>query len=381
MIKFIDIYKEGKKSGMILSDLNFSIERGKITVIAGQDGSGKSSIIDLIFGVTKAESGDIYILEKNIKHIKRKDLHKAFGYIDSDDDLFAHMTVMQNIAIPLYIENMDLEDVEDRVDIVLDLLGMKYEDYARKYPNELTQYEKQKVRIARAISSDPHVFIMDEPFAHLEEQVSNNLIHDILRIQEKQKMTIVYTTSKVSSALKMGDKIAILKNGRIIQFDEPSEILKNPKSEYVEYFVGKHRLIKKAEMLVAKDVMNKKVATVHMRQNFCQAMQIMRNQNENILVVVDVKDEGNIAVPIGIVSPKQIERAFNHNLTIGQVMRRDIKTIDENMSVSQVLEFRDRFKHYNLPVVDKNKALIGIITERSILNVQSDFSPDIEEIR
>ena len=380
MIEFIDVYKENEKDGVFIRKLDFFIESGEITVLAGQANSGKSSIINMIFGIERADSGDIFILEKNIKHIKQKELYKAFGYIDSENDLFIHMTVLQNIAIPLYMMNMEKDDIEDRVDIVLSMLGMPSEDYARKYPNELSDYETQKVRIARAISSDPYILVMDDPFYACENDVEESLVHDILRIKEMLDMTILFTTRKISTALNIGQKIAIIRNGRIQQFDSPDAILKTPKNEYVEYFVGKQRLIKKAEMFIAKDVMSKRVATVHEGQNFCQAMQVMKGQNENILVVVDV-DDNNIAKPIGIISPKQLGRAFKHNLLIGDVMRRDIKTIDENASLIEVLDYREKVKHFNLPVVDKNKALKGIITERSLLNVDTDYSPDIEVMR
>jgi osmoprotectant transport system ATP-binding protein len=382
MIEFIDVYKEDKNGALVLNNISFSIESGIITVFTGEENCGTSHIVDLIFGIEKAESGDIYIMDKDIKMVKRKQLYRAFGYIDSKMDLLSHMTVLQNVAIPLYLENMDMDDVEKRVEIVLDMVGLKYEDYASKYPKALSQFEQQKIRIARAISAEPYIIVMDDPFNGLEKSVSDNLTHEILRIQQKLDLTLIYTTSSIEQALKIGDKIGILESGSLVQFDTPNNLLKAPKNNYVEYFVGKKRMIRKAEMFVAKDVMNKKVATVHMNQSYCQAMQIMRNQNTNILVVVDVdrSDDKNIAIPIGLISPKQISRAYKQNLNVSDVMRRDIKTIDENMSLTEVLKLREKFQHANLPVVDNNKSLKGIIDQRSILNVENSVSPDVEEI-
>jgi osmoprotectant transport system ATP-binding protein len=223
---------------------------------------------------------------------------------------------------------------------------------------------------------------MDEPFSALDPITREKLQDEMLKLQEELKKTIVFVTHDMDEALKLADKIAVVKDGKILQFDTPEEILKNPKNEFVEFFIGKERLWKTPEMLLAKDIMKKKVAKISLEGTLSRAIEIMKEKDTTMVVVVDkVKDKPQEI--LGVVTPKilRISEQKKHPGTykIKDIMRKEFVTVSETTNMVEVLGIMSEKDFRSIPVTDKENKVVGVITPTSLLNIIHEISPSSEK--
>jgi osmoprotectant transport system ATP-binding protein len=228
----------------VMDDISFDINEGEIVTLVGPSGCGKTTTLKIINRLNEYDSGEIYILGKEIKSIDVLELRRSIGYVIQNIGLFPHMSIKENIAIVLKLNKWPKDKIDSRVDEVLSIVGLEPNAYRKRLPKQLSGGQQQRVGVARAMSADPPVLLMDEPFGAIDPITREYLQDEFLDIQKKIKKTIVFVTHDINEAIKMADKIAILKTGKLIQYDTPEVILSKPVDDFVKDLTGKDRSIK-----------------------------------------------------------------------------------------------------------------------------------------
>lgn len=238
MISYKNVSMEYPESGKVLDNLNFNIEKGEFFVIVGPSGSGKTTSLKLINRLIEQTDGDIFFNNKKLKDYNLRELRLKIGYVLQDIALFPNLTVFENISLIPEMKKMDREIIDEKIDILLNKVGLEPKRYKDRFPEELSGGEKQRVGILRAIISGPEILLMDEPFSALDPISRINLQDLIKELHNEYKITTVFVTHDMSEAIKLADKICFMKEGKVIQIATPEEIVKNPENKFVSKFLG-----------------------------------------------------------------------------------------------------------------------------------------------
>ena len=236
--------------------LSLTIGAGEICVLIGPSGCGKTTTMRMINRMIEPDSGTIVVGERDVTRIDPMELRRSIGYVIQQVGLFPHMTIADNIATVPRLLGWDRQRIDRRVD---ELLLRVHMDPARdrdRYPRELSGGQKQRVGVARALAADPPVMLMDEPFGALDPITRASLQDEFLRILRELKKTIVFVTHDIDEAIRMGTRIAILRAGRLVQYDTPEAILAQPADSFVEAFVGADRALKRLSLLTVSDYLS-----------------------------------------------------------------------------------------------------------------------------
>jgi osmoprotectant transport system ATP-binding protein len=232
-----------------VDDLSLSIGEGEICVLIGPSGCGKTTTMRMINRMIEPDAGVIRIAGRDVTHGDAVELRRSVGYVIQQVGLFPHMTIAENVATVPQLLGWDAPRIARRVDELLAQVDMDPGRYRDRYPRELSGGQKQRVGVARALAADPPVMLMDEPFGALDPITRASLQDEFLRLLYELRKTIVFVTHDIDEALKMGTRIAILRAGRLVQFDRPEAILAHPADAFVEAFVGSDRALKRLGLL------------------------------------------------------------------------------------------------------------------------------------
>jgi osmoprotectant transport system ATP-binding protein len=242
-------------SAPAVSDLSLTIPAGEICVLVGPSGCGKTTTMKMINRLIEPTSGRITIDGMDVTRQPAVELRRQIGYVIQQVGLFPHLTVAENVAVVPRLLRWPDSRVRDRVDELLELVGLDPAGYRSRYPAALSGGERQRVGVARALAADPPVMLMDEPFGAVDPIRRDRLQNEFLRLQAKVRKTVVFVTHDVDEAIKMADRIAILQRGGILaQYDTPAQILAHPASEFVERFVGADRGLKRLSLGRVRDL-------------------------------------------------------------------------------------------------------------------------------
>ncbi len=378
MIKLENIVKSYDGNKNVVDNLDLEIKSGELVVLVGESGCGKTTTMKMLNRLIEPTSGNIYIDGENIKTYEKNELRRNIGYVIQNVGLFPHLTIDKNIATVPLLSKKDPEQISKRVEELLDLIELPHEEYAHRYPRELSGGQQQRVGVARALANDPDIILMDEPFSALDPITREQLQNELLRLQEELHKTIVFVTHDIDEAIKLGDRIAVMADGKIIQYDAPEEILKNPVNEFVENFVGKDRLWKTPDMLKAEDIMNKKIVKIGQNRSVAHAIELMKEHNTEVLIVID-KISDTKSKTVGVVGSNRFRGVGDHSIKMKDIMKSDFIKIPCDMPLVDVLNIRKERNIRISPVVDGRDKLMGVITNASILNVLADIVPESEE--
>lgn len=378
MIKLQNITKSYDGQHNVVDHLDLEINRGELVVLVGESGCGKTTTMKMINRLIEPSDGEIYIDGQPIHALNKNDLRRNIGYVIQNVGLFPHLTIEKNIATVPNLCKKDPQQTAAKVAELLDMIELPHKMYANRYPRELSGGQQQRVGVARALANDPDIILMDEPFSALDPITREQLQNELLRLQEELHKTIVFVTHDIDEAIKLGDRIAVMAHGRIIQYDTPEEILKNPVNDFVESFVGTDRLWKTPDMLKAEDIMSKKVIKIGANRSAAHAIEVMKEKNTHVLMVVDhVSDKPDKIM--GIVGPNRFRGITDHSIKMKDIMKTQIVKIPHDMCLTDVLNIRQEKKLRYNPVVNDHDQIIGLITNASILNVLSEIVPESED--
>jgi osmoprotectant transport system ATP-binding protein len=238
-----------------IAGLSFSVGAGEVCVLVGPSGCGKTTAMRLINRMIPLTGGDILLGGRTVLDREPNELRREIGYVIQQIGLFPHLNVADNIATVPRLLGWDKERIKRRVHELLVLIGFDPDDIGPRYPAQLSGGQRQRVGVARALAADPPLMLMDEPFGAIDPINRARLQDEFLALQEQVRKTVVFVTHDIDEAIKMGDRIAILREGgHLAQYDTPAEILTNPADDFVASFVGADRALKRLGLATLEDV-------------------------------------------------------------------------------------------------------------------------------
>lgn len=377
MIEFKNVtklYPNGKKA---VDDISLSFDKGEFIVFIGTSGSGKTTSMRMINRMLEPTSGQILINGEDIQKKNAVELRRKIGYVIQQIGLMPHMTIYQNIVlVPKLLgwseekQKKVAQDLIARVDLPVDFLD--------RYPSELSGGQQQRIGVIRALAADQDIILMDEPFGALDP-ITRDALQELLKhLQKELGKTVVFVTHDMDEALKLADRIVIMAEGKVVQFDTPDNILKNPANEFVENFIGEERLTQAQTNLKTVDqIMLRKPVTMSPEQTLGEAIKVMRTRRVDNLFITDENEK-----LLGLLAVEGIEKNRRRNVTIGDIME-EVMFVREGTLVRDALQRILILGYKNIPVVDQEDHLMGLITRASIVDMVYDSiwqDTDFEEM-
>ncbi|MCY8621205.1 choline ABC transporter ATP-binding protein OpuBA [Bacillus spizizenii] len=358
-------YKGGKKA---VNNVNLKIAKGEFICFIGPSGCGKTTTMKMINRLIEPSAGKIFIDGENIMEQDPVELRRKIGYVIQQIGLFPHMTIQQNISLVPKLLKWPEQHRKERARELLKLVDMG-PDYLDRYPHELSGGQQQRIGVLRALAAEPPLILMDEPFGALDPITRDSLQEEFKKLQKTLLKTIVFVTHDMDEAIKLADRIVILKAGEIVQVGTPDDILRNPADEFVEEFIGKERLIQSSSPDVERvdQIMNTQPVTITADKTLSEAIQLMRQERVDSLLVVDGEH-----VLQGYVDVEIIDQCRKKANLVGEVLHEDLYTVlGGTLLRDTVRKILKRGVKY-VPVVDENRRLIGIVTRASLVDIVYD---------
>ncbi|BAQ09740.1 glycine betaine/l-proline abc transporter [Bacillus sp. OxB-1] len=366
MLKFENVSKTFEDGFQAVKSVSFDIPEGEFLVLIGPSGSGKSTTMKMINRMEPHSSGMISINGKDTNSYNAAELRRSIGYVIQQIGLFPHYTIEKNIATVPQLNGWDIQKIKPRVRELLELVGLDPDLYATRYPKELSGGQQQRVGIARALAADPDIILMDEPFSALDPLTRDQLQGELISLHKKLNKTIVFVTHDMDEALKMGDRIAIMKDGTLLQLDTPEKLLHEPAHGFVEEFIGKHRIIQNPELMPVTDIMSESVITSLPHRSPEKALSLIRQRKITNLIVVD---EGHHL--LGIVSAYDLIKKLDSIKKIDEIMLPAQPALPSTATAKDAIVLMEETTFGMIPVVDEASKLVGLVTRGSLLSAMS----------
>ena len=372
----IEMKNISKKVGnkIILDDISLKIDEGSFVVFIGPSGCGKTTTLKLMNKLIEPTSGEIYIDGKPISKEDPIKLRRNIGYVIQSIGLFPHLTIRENIElIPKLKKDQTDEEIEQKTLELMKMVGLNPNEFLDKYPSELSGGQQQRIGLVRAIATDAKIILMDEPFSALDPITRTQLQEWLYSLQEELKKTIVFVTHDMDEALKLADKICIMKDGKVQQYDTVENLLRNPANEFVRNFIGSDRLWSTPEYIKARDIMIKNPVSVQSSRTVIQGMEIMRSNKVDSLLVKDKEDNF-----IGIITIKELRQNGIQNHYLSDIMNKEPLFVYDDNNLVEILEVMNRENIGHIPVITRYNKLAGLITRSSLLSVLSEQFLEME---
>lgn len=371
LIQFQNIVKK-YRTKTIINHFSLDIEDGQLVVFIGPSGCGKTTLLKMINRLIQPSSGKIFVNGSDISAINPIELRRNIGYVIQNTGLFPHMTIKENLELIPKLKGETPDSIEKKTVELLTMVGLDPKEYLQRYPKELSGGQQQRVGVARAFATDSDIILMDEPFSALDPVTRSSLQEELYQMQKELNKTIIFVTHDMDEAIKIADKICLLKDGNILQYDTPENILKNPANDFVENFIGKRRIWNNPEVLKAEDIMIQNPVKITTKRTVLQAIEIMKENKVDSLMVT-AKDNSLL----GLVTLKGIQ-LLTRNLKIEEVMEQEILSVTQDTDLINVLKTMNEHKIGYVPVVNHTNQLLGLITRSSILSALSSQLIDME---
>lgn len=250
------IYESGDKKVKAVDDIDLHINEGEICVFLGPSGCGKTTLLRMVNRLISISSGTIEVAGKDINTLNTIELRRSIGYVIQQNGLFPNMTIEENICVVPKLLSWDKVKMRKRYNELMDMMGLNPDEYRKRYPWELSGGQQQRIGVARALAADPPVMLMDEPFGALDPVIREHIQNEFLRIQNNVKKTILFVSHDIDEAVKLGDSVAIFKDGSLMQHGTPDDLLSNPQNDFVRDFVGSDRALMRLTLLSVRDLVD-----------------------------------------------------------------------------------------------------------------------------
>ncbi|MBF4500762.1 glycine betaine/L-proline ABC transporter ATP-binding protein [Savagea sp. SN6] len=369
----VQLLEEGKTKEQILKETgdtvgvnraNFEVYPGEIFVIMGLSGSGKSTLIRLINRLIEPTEGSIIIGDQDLAKADKATLRdirrKKLGMVFQSFALFPHRTVLENAAFGLEVQKVSKAEREKKAQEALELVGLG--SYMHQYPDQLSGGMQQRVGLARALANDPDVLLMDEAFSALDPLIRKDMQDELVDLQAQMARTILFITHDLDEALRIGDRIALMRDGVIVQIGTPEEILMNPANAYVEKFVED---VDRSKVLTAQHIMNRPEMINIDNHGPRVALERMREEAISGVYVVDSKR--NL---VGYVTADAASKAIKEQKQLRDVLITDIPTVDKDLPMSDIFNV---IHDSPLPIaVTEDGRLLGVLVRGAVIAALSE---------
>jgi len=371
MIQLIDVSKTFRNN-VVINNITMDFRDGELTVLIGPSGCGKTTMLKMINRLLPVSGGEILIDGQNIKAMDPVDLRRNMGYVIQQGGLFPHMTVRKNIEIIEELEGKDKCEIIKNTERLMKMVDMDPEEFLDRYPSELSGGQRQRVGVIRALANDPEYVLFDEPFSALDPLTRYALQNELAELHRKVGKTMIFVTHDMDEAIKVADRICIIKNGQIVQYDTPEVILRNPANEFVESFVGVNRIWDSPEYIKVEDFMIRDPVTCESDMTVEKCIIRMRTHRVDSLLVV--AEEKRL---IGIVDRNALSVSKDLQTKAREIMEMVSYVVNPQESIVDVLKMIEGSNVNNVPVVDSFGRLVGLLTSSSLVSTMSrKFIPD-----
>lgn len=377
MIQLIDVTK-AFKNNVVLDGISMDFRDGELTVLIGPSGCGKTTTLKMINRLIPATGGRILIDGEDIESIDKVKLRRNMGYVIQQGGLFPHMTIRQNIEIIEKLEGKDEYQILKNTERLMEMVDMDAEKFLDRYPSELSGGQQQRIGVIRALANDPDYVLLDEPFSALDPLTRSSLQDELSDLHRKMGKTMIFVTHDMDEAIKIADRICIMKDGRILQYDTPEEILRRPENDFVANFVGANRIWGSPKFIRVEDFMIRHPVTCDASLSAERCITKLTMRHVDTLLVTG--KEGQL---LGIVNRKSLYTNHRPDKPAGEIMLPPKCTAHPEDSILDVLKMIDQTDASNVPVVDALGRVVGLLTNSNLVSTLSrQYLEDMtEEVR
>lgn len=344
-----------------INDVSFSVRTQETFVIMGLSGCGKSTVLRCINSLIQPTHGKVLVGDENVAQMSREQLvrlrRKKMSMVFQNFGLLPHKTVLENAAFGLEIRGVPQKERREHARKALDLVGLS--DTADQRVQALSGGMQQRVGLARALATDTEILLMDEAFSALDPLIRSEMQDELIALQEKMRKTIVFITHDLDEALRLGDRIAIMKEGRVIQLGTPEEILVHPSDSYIRSFVEN---VDRSRVLTAESIIRRPGVTINATASLSDAMNLFRDHSFETLFVVD--DEGSLKGRILI--DHVVDSLRQGDTDLAGVIDGSPTGLPPETPVEELLPLASH-SHHPIPIVDNRNRLLGLVTRTAIL--------------
>nr|WP_272885356.1 betaine/proline/choline family ABC transporter ATP-binding protein [Pediococcus ethanolidurans] len=350
-----------------VDDFNLNVEKGEFICFIGTSGSGKTTTMRMINRMLNPSEGSIKLEGEDVLKADPVKLRRRIGYVIQNIGLMPHMIIRDNITIVPKLLKWSEEKRNERAKEMIKMVELP-EDYLDRYPSELSGGQQQRIGVVRALAADQDLILMDEPFGALDPITRESLQDFVKDLQERLGKTLVFVTHDMDEALKLATRIVVMSHGKMVQVATPDEILRHPANEFVENLIGKDRLIQaKPSITTVGQVMYNNAVSITPGRSLKEALKLMHEKRVDTLLVTD--DSGVLK---GYVDIEQIDYNYNTATSVDDVMTCKVFYVNENSIIRDTVERILKRGYKNVPVVDKDKKLVGIVTRASLVDIVYD---------
>ena len=357
------VYRGGKKA---VDSISMEIESGEFIAFIGTSGSGKTTALRMINRMIEPTGGTITLNGKDLSKMNAVSLRRSVGYVIQQIGLMPHMTIRENIVLVPKLLKWNKEEKEKKAKELINLVDLP-ESYLDLYPSQLSGGQQQRIGVVRALAADQDIILMDEPFGALDP-ITRDTLQDLVKtLQHKLGKTIIFVTHDMDEAIKLADRICIMSEGEIVQFDTPNNILKHPANDFVSEFIGQNRLIQDRPNLKVVDDAMISAITITSEKTIDEAVTLMRDIRVDVLFVTTLK--GKL---VGCIDIEDLNEGYRKGSDIIDMMDRNVYTVKTGTmlqdSVRTILKRNVRL----IPVVDNQNLIKGVITRASLVDIVYD---------
>ena len=371
MIKLDNVTKAFETSaGTVLAAdrVSFEVKEGEICVLLGPSGCGKTTTLKMVNRLVQPTSGKIFINGKDTDAYDPVELRRTIGYVIQQIGLFPNMTVEENICVVPKLLGWDMTKARKRAAELLETINLEPAIFLKRYPKELSGGQQQRVGVARALAADPPVLLMDEPFGAIDP-INREVIQDeFLKIHRRLRKTVMFVSHDIDEAVKMADKVAIFRMGKLEQFDSPDNILAHPVNSFIADFVGTDRTLKRLRLVKVEAAIDAGISRVLGEDPLERATALMHEHGNQVIVVVDA--EGR---PQGYVRLDAVQGRYG---TVAQHSNRLPATVgvDDDLRTAVSMMFMHDLRW--LACVGRDGAFVGYVTQRGITRLLGETYKD-----
>ncbi|NYT65988.1 ABC transporter ATP-binding protein [Alcaligenaceae bacterium] len=356
--KLTKVFEHADRKTVAADSISMTVPDGEICVLLGPSGCGKTTTLKMINRIVVPTSGKVYINGEDTSDVDTVELRRSIGYVIQQIGLFPNMTIEENVCVVPRLLGWSKEKSKRRAAELLEMMALDPSEFLKRYPKELSGGQQQRVGVARALAADPPVLLMDEPFGAIDPINRESIQDEFLKMQQVLRKTVLFVSHDIDEAVKMGDKIAIFRDGRLEQFSTPDALLAHPANEFVADFLGNDRTLKRLRLLKVSDVMDKSVVTVTPQDSLKYAATLMVQAEQSTIVVLDSQKclLGTLFLKDAIDRSGDVKSHYRVLPTKAHV--------DEDLRSAVSSMFRHGISW--LACVDANDVFYGCITQRGI---------------
>ncbi|RZI01541.1 ABC transporter ATP-binding protein [Staphylococcus condimenti] len=357
------IYSGNKKA---VDDVSIDVQSGEFVAFIGTSGSGKTTALRVINRMIEATSGQIMIDGKDVRKMNAVELRRSIGYVIQQIGLMPHMTIKENIVLVPKLLKWSQEKKDEKARELIKLVDLP-EEYLDRYPSELSGGQQQRIGVVRALAAEQDIILMDEPFGALDPITRDTLQDLVKELQKKLGKTFIFVTHDMDEAIKLADRICIMSNGKVVQYDTPDNILRYPANDFVRDFIGQNRLIQdRPNMRTVQDAMITPI-TVGANESLNTAVDIMRRHRIDTIFVVNNQNKF-----LGYMDIEDINQGLRSGKELIDTMQRDIYRVNVNSKLQDTVRTILKRNVRNVPVVNDQDTLVGLITRANLVDIVYD---------